>query len=63
MPKNFEAIKAWVKKNRPDLELYMEPLMKQDAVILLMTTAFEAGRQFQSDNPTFPLNEPHLYLS
>lgn len=62
-PLNLVAIRTWVEKNRPDLILHLEGVIQSDACILLMTMGFEAGRQFQSDNPKIPLNEPMYYAN
>lgn len=62
MPKNFEAIVEWVKTHRPDLVQFVPQIQNNNIAILMLTTGFEAGRQFQHDNPEFPLNQPHLYL-
>ena len=62
-PKNLQAIGDWVRKHRPDLAGYLPMAETNDAMLLLLTVGFEAGRQFQHDNPTMPLNEAHLYLS
>jgi hypothetical protein len=60
-PKNVQAIRKWVKANRPDLQPQLDALVRTDAAILLMSIGFESGRQFQSENPTMPINQPHLY--
>jgi hypothetical protein len=62
-PKNLQAIGNWVRKNRPDLVGYLPMAETNDAMILLLTVGFEAGRQFQHDNATMPLNQPEFYLS
>jgi hypothetical protein len=51
--RNVTAMKEWVAENRPDLTDQFEIVFAgrgavSDAYILLMTTAFEAGRMFQS---------------
>jgi hypothetical protein len=62
MPKNAQAIKDWIVKNRPDLALNVDMYLQQDAFILLLSIGFEAGRQFQVDNPNLPLNSPSAYM-
>jgi hypothetical protein len=60
-----EAIMKWCKQFRPDLIQHITPKGNQsadDAFALLMSIGFEAGRQFQADRPTAPLNNPNLYL-
>ena len=61
-PKNLQAVLDWCETHRPDLKPVIEAERNNDGFILLMTVGFEAGRQFQASNPTFPLNQPHLYL-
>jgi hypothetical protein len=61
-PKNLQAILDWCEVNRPDLRPVVWAERNNAGFILLMTVGFEAGRQFQHDNSTFPLNSPHLYL-
>ena len=60
MPRNLQAILDWVEKNRPDCLAQVTGLIDQDAAILLMTMAFEAGREFQRENPTAPVG-PEVY--
>jgi len=62
-PKNLQAIIDWVNEHRPDLASYIPAIQNNNVALLLLTTGFEAGRQFQKNNPEFPLNEPHLYIS
>lgn len=62
-PLNLEAIRKWVNTNRPDITSQFNVLAQNDAAILLMTIGFEAGRQFQVDNPKIPLNEPAYYAN
>ena len=61
---NMQAILDWVAVNRPDLTGLFKQLLSakvQDTspeaqrAVLLMAIGFEAGRQFQNDNPTTPL--------
>lgn len=61
LPKNAQAIKDWIIKNRPDIAPMVDTYMSQDAFILLLTIGFEAGREFQNNNPTLPLG-PSAYL-
>jgi hypothetical protein len=62
-PKNLQAIGDWIRKNRPDLVQHLAMVEQTPGLLLLAQVGFEAGRQFQHDNPTMPLNEAHLYLS
>lgn len=49
---NFKAIKRWFAEHRPDVsQEQLGVIMQQDAYILLMAGAFEAGREFQQRNP------------
>lgn len=56
MPRNVEAILNWTRLNRPDMVETMEVVVAQgkDSLILLMTTAFEAGRMFQAEEAADP---------
>ena len=63
LPKNAQAIKNWIEKNRPDMAHQIDALMENDAMILLLTIGFEAGRNFQFENPTLEINRPSVYLS
>lgn len=54
-PKNLQAIRDWVSKNRPDCSHYLPAIEQDNAMILLMTMAFEAGRTFQKKNPKAPM--------
>ena len=62
-PKNLQAIGDWVRKHRPDLAGYLPMAETNDAMLLLLTVGFEAGRQFQHDHPQWPLDRADLYLS
>jgi len=62
-PKNLQAIGDWVRKNRPDLVGYLPMAETNDAMLLLLTVGFEAGRQFQCEHPQWPLDRADLYLS
>lgn len=62
-PKNLQAIGDWVRKNRPDLVQHLPLAETNDAMLLLLTVGFEAGRQFQHDNPSMPLDRADFYLS
>lgn len=63
MDKRSEAIAKWLSENRPELMKFLPDVEKNDVALMLLTVGFEAGRQFQKENPEFPLNSPHLYLS
>lgn len=60
----IDEVKKWVAKNRPiDLSrvtVICDSLTggKSDAIALLMTIAFEAGRTYQAENPNSPLDVP-----
>lgn len=62
-PLNLVAIRKWVNTNRPDLSYQLDGIAQADALILLMTIGFEAGRQFQVEHPNIPLNEPMYYAN
>lgn len=59
-PKNLQAILDWCQKNRPDLHAVVEAEKNNDGFILLMTVGFEAGRQFQIDNPNHPIGSSYV---
>lgn len=63
--KREEAIIGWVKKNRPDLLENITRILSNDrafaALFLISCVAFEAGRQFQHDNPDVELDNPNVY--
>lgn len=56
MARNVEAIRTWVRLNRPDMIESMDRVIDKgdNAHILLMATAFEAGRMFQATEVTDP---------
>jgi hypothetical protein len=61
--RNVTAIKDWCHDQRPDLVPHITRIAdgnvaQSDAFILLMTTAFEAGRMFQSK-----LADPARYVA
>jgi hypothetical protein len=63
--KNQQAIIDWCRANRPDCASDVEKIVDGaggDGPILLMTLAFEAGRKFQTENPTMPLRSGSHYL-
>lgn len=62
LPKNAQAIKEWIEKNRPDMVAEVDFLLTQNAFILVSGIGFEAGRQFQKENPDLELNSPSVYL-
>jgi len=59
--RNTDAILKWCELNRPDMIPSMRLIIEEanPAYVLMMTSAFEAGRMFQTtvDNPTS--YEPH----
>ena len=57
----------WVREHRSDLlgsieAVYAQSEHGQDSFLALMSIGFEAGRQFQHDNPELELNSPSVYL-
>jgi len=54
MSYNFKAIICWCERHRPDLTAQFEAMIDADLEALLMVAAigFEAGREFQSKNPS-----------
>lgn len=62
-PKNLAAIRTWMNKNRPDLASQLDALARNDAAILLLTSGFEAGRMFQSENPKSVPGNPIDYIA
>ncbi len=49
---NFVAMKRWFAENRKDIPArHLAFIMENDAHVLLMTAAFQAGREFQMRNP------------
>jgi hypothetical protein len=64
MNKRDRYIQNWVHKHRPDLsfEEHIEPGIRNHAIGCLMAIAFEAGREFQQDNPEAAFT-PNVYLS
>lgn len=63
LPKNAQAIKDWVEKNRPDMAHQIDAIIEDNNAVLLLTIGFEAGREFQAENPALELNRPSLYLN
>ncbi len=70
MNKRDKAILNWTKKNRPDLVASMMNFLDdpdgspaKQAIYLIACIAFEAGRQFQSDNPALELDNPNVYAA
>lgn len=63
MNKRDQAIVEWVKKNRPDLNVYTHimPAFENEGLNCLMAIAFDAGRVFQKKNPKLEMS-PHVYL-
>ena len=58
------AILNWTKKNRPDLIPYITPMGDPglDGLFAsLLAIGFEAGRQFESENPKIPLDQCQLH--
>lgn len=68
MAKNVEAIRTWVATNRPDVREEIDSILdesspdgSQAGLLLLITVAFEAGREFQREHPEAPVG-PLAYL-
>jgi len=51
MNKQQAAIIKWCEEHRSDLVPTIEGLMKHDSSIMLLGIGFEAGRDFQTENP------------
>lgn len=52
MAPNVQAIKQWIKNNRPDVPSYqVDAIMENQGIFAMMAMAFEAGRDFQNNNP------------
>lgn len=60
-PLNFATIERWVRENRKDLIPMIGRMKTENAFILLLSIGFESGRQFQFENPRFPLGDPSGY--
>lgn len=62
---NTDAILKWCKEQRPDITASMRRIIEEanPAYVLMLTTAFEAGRMFQTTvtSPTSyePNDEPY----
>jgi hypothetical protein len=66
MTQNFQAILDWVKEHRPDILDNVQTIIDKSSDVtaascFLMTVGFEAGRQFQHENPDMEINNPGLY--
>lgn len=63
MSKREDSIIAWCEKHRPDVTEIMKKILesRREDLLLLESIAFEAGRQFQKENPTLEPNNPHQY--
>lgn len=66
-PRNVQAILDYCQEKRPDcLGQVQEVLATRgglgDAFVLLLMLGFEAGREFQKDNPIIPLGGGAHYL-
>jgi hypothetical protein len=69
MNKRDQAIMAWVRVHRADLLEHFERIIDDGAsgdpraagLYLILTVAFEAGRQFQADDPGAELDNPNIY--
>lgn len=66
MARNLEAIKRWVKTNRPDCVAHIDKLAEQEAFILIMAMAFNAGFQegskFQAESKPSNYYDPNGYF-
>lgn len=68
-----EAICVWMEKNCPDYKSRMERVFAEAqchdypdvamkrVTMALIATAFEAGRKFQQENPTTPMDDSNAY--
>lgn len=69
-PKNIEAILKYVREKRPDCRGQIDRILELErakekagtAALLLLVIGFEAGREFQKDNPNVPLGGGSHYL-
>ncbi|MFA5188526.1 MAG: hypothetical protein WC460_04150 [Patescibacteria group bacterium] len=57
--KNMEAIRKWVRENRPGLSREMDRILDSDkeqgpGMLSLLAIGFEAGRAFQKEHPNAP---------
>jgi hypothetical protein len=68
--KRDESILEWTKQNLPGFVEYvrliyewkfMRVLNPLRTLYLMLAIGFEAGRQFQHDNPTLEINDPDVY--
>jgi hypothetical protein len=59
-PKNVQAVLDWVGTNRPDCLVSVKKMVDNDGFWLLMAFGFEAGREFQKENPEAPMG-PEAY--
>lgn len=57
-----KAIFDWANKNVPHIRPHVARGLEIEAVQAMMAVAFEAGRQFQADNPKLELDNPNVYL-
>jgi hypothetical protein len=64
--KRDKAIAQWFAKNRPDIpKVLVDKVLNESSgqvLYSLSAAMFEAGRQFQSENPGLELNNPNVYL-
>lgn len=65
--KRDQAILDWTQEHRPDLLPQVRKCLTperelQETIYALMSIGFEAGREFQVNNPEVPLNSPSHYL-
>lgn len=58
--KRDAKIMEYVQRVRPDCATNTKALMNNDAILLLMILAFEAGREFQEETK-MELGNPSLY--
>jgi hypothetical protein len=70
-PKNIEAILKYIREKRSDCLPQVRRILELDkarektgtAALLLLVLGFEAGREFQKDNPEMPLGGGSHYLA
>lgn len=65
MNKRDEAIMRWIEKNRQDFVPLIKPFLERPdlnrGLYATLCIAFEAGREFQHENPALGLGNPNVY--
>lgn len=58
---NEAAIRLYVKQMRPDIsQSQIDGFFEHDGLALIASLCYEAGRAFQHNNPSFPVDLPVL---